>query len=189
MITPERMSASITQARRGDRAAQHLLYQAFAPMVFGVCLRYARDRSQADDFAQEAWVQAFTKLTQFAGDGEFGAWLRKLAVNTCLMELRRRRDSDWMEAEALFNGKQELPAKLQLEPTALTALSASELLAHIQGLPEGFRLVFNLVAIEGYSHAEAALALGIAESSSRSQLTRARTLLQRKLASIVSLCI
>ena len=181
------MSSLLRDCQRGERAAQHELYREFAPAVFGVCLRYARDAGEADDFAQEAWVQAFTKLGQYREDGPFGAWLRRLTVNVCLQELRRRRRHvDWADTEAAIAAGSGFG---QLSPTAIAQLTADELLAHIQTLPEAHRLVFNLVAVEGYSHAEAAAALGIAESSSRSNLTRARHALQRRLAHLIAVCL
>ena len=183
----DQLSFLIQGSRRGDRQAQHALYQAFAPAVFGVCLRYAQDAQEADDFAQETWIQALTHLNQYRADGEYGAWLRRVAVTCCLQQLRRRRKQiNWANAAT------ELAASHrhgQLDPTAIANLSAEELLGHIQQLPDGHRLVFNLVAVEGYSHAEAAAALGIAESSSRSHLTRARQSLQQRLAHLLTLCL
>ena len=181
----------IAAARRGERRAQHRLYAALAPRVFGVCLRYARDRPEADDMAQEAWVRAFTRLDGYRDDGSFEGWLRRVTVNTCISYLRKRRRLavDDLAAERLAEGDAPLPSALHVAPAALAELSAQELAAHVAALPEGFRLVFNLVALEGYSHAEAAEALGITESTSRSQLTRGRAWLQRRLAKFAPVCL
>ena len=184
-LTRDEVHELTAAARRGERHAQHRLYVAFAPLVFGVCVRYARTRSEADDWAQDAWVRAFTKLAQYDGSGELGAWLRRVAVTTCLQHLRRGTLAvDGAAAARLAEGEGALPADLHVAAVALDRMSADELVAHIEALPEGYRLVFNLVAVEGYSHAEAAEALGITVSTSRSQLTRARATLQRRLAGL-----
>jgi RNA polymerase sigma-70 factor (ECF subfamily) len=180
----------LSLAQRGERAAQHQLYQLFAPRVFGVCLRYASDEQQADDMAQDAWIRAFHKLDSFRGEGSFDGWLRRLTVHCCLQFLRKQKlPIDDGAAERLAHGDHPLPSALQVEATAVQQLTAEELLNYIQELPEGFRVVFNLVAIEGYSHAEAAKMLGISESTSRSQLTRARTKLQESLSKLFALCL
>ncbi len=178
-------------ARRGERPAQHALYEAFAAQVFGVCLRYASSRAEADDWAQDTWVAAFGKLDQYNGEGPFGAWLRRVAVTTCLMALRRQRRFviDAVAAEQLGRDESPLPAGLQVDPSVLASLNAEELIGYIQALPEGFRAVFNLVAIEGYSHAEAAELLGISAGTSRSQLTRARAALQARLHKMLTICL
>ena len=178
---------TLRAARRGERAAQHELYVAFAPRVFGVCLRYASTREEADDWAQDTWVAAFAKLGQYRSEGDFGAWLRRVCVNTCLQHLRRGHLLvDAAAAERLAEGTGPIPEALHVAPDALARLSAAELVAHVNALPAGYRLVFNLVAVEGYSHAEAAEALGITVSTSRSQLVRARTALQRRLAGLLT---
>ena len=166
----------LTAAVRGERAAQRELYDAFAPLVFGICLRYGRSRAEAQDFSQETWLMIFRKLDRYAGAGSFEGWLRRVTANCCLSGLRAT-GLTFTELPPV------LPTGLHVDPTALSELGAAELAAHVASLPEGYRLVFNLVAVEGFSHAEAAEALGISESSSRSQLTRARAALQRCLTS------
>ncbi len=171
----------IAAARRGVATAQHQLYEAFAAQVFGVCLRYGRDRAEAEDMAQEAWLRAFSKLDRLSDPCAFGGWLRRLTVNECLQYLRRT----GLTLEEL---PPVLPKGHEVRPEAMSALSAQELIEHIQTLPAGYRTVFNLVAIEGFSHAEVAKRLGVTEATSRSQLTRARTLLQRRIAKLATLC-
>ena len=178
MITPHQLEA----ARRGQRQAQRLLYDAFAAQVFGVCRRYASDYAEAEDFAQDAWLHAFAKLGDCREAAGLGGWLRRVAVTTCLMALRRRRVAvDGAAAEALARGDTPLPEGLHVAPEVLSRMSAAEIVAYVAALPDGFRAVFNLVAVEGYSHAEAAEALGITPASSRSQLTRARASLRARL--------
>ena len=135
--------------------------------MYAVCLRYARSSSDASDMLQEGFVKVFTKLEQFHFQGSFEGWIRRIMINTALRTYQRQR----------FNqettGHENLP-DMPVEPYAISALSEAELLKLIAKLPDGYRMVFNMVAIEGFSHAEAADLLGIQESTSRSQLTKAR---------------
>jgi RNA polymerase sigma-70 factor (ECF subfamily) len=152
---------------RGSAQHQRHLYELFAGKMYAVCLRYARSTSDAADILQEGFVKVFTKLDQFQFQGSFEGWVRRIMINTALRAYQRQRFD--MES----NGYESLP-EAPVAPDALSTLSEAEILALISRLPEGYRMVFNLVAIEGYSHAEAADMLGIQESTSRSQLTKAR---------------
>ena len=165
-----------------ERPAQRALYERYADTVFAICRRYAPDADTARDFAQEAWLRAFAKLDTYQHDGSLEGWLRRLTARHCV-SLLRKRGAVTAELPAV------LPQGLHVEPDVVDALSAEELRRHIAALPEGYRLVFNLVAVEGFTHAEAAEALGITASSSRSQLTRARAALQRRLAQLLSVCL
>lgn len=187
---------TILAAQRGEVPAQQQLYRGFASYVLGVCLLYARDRAEAEDWAQDTWVRALTQLGSFRAEGPFQAWLRTLAVTTCLKKLRRKRPhvlslaaTDFASNSTSNPGELARQAYPHVDPSVISQLSAEELLTAIQALPEGFRLVFTLVAVEGYSHAETAELLGISESSSRSQLTRARRSLQQRLANLLAQCL
>jgi RNA polymerase sigma factor (sigma-70 family) len=135
--------------------------------MYAVCLRYARSRDDAADMLQEGFVKVFTKMEQFQFQGSFEGWVRRIMVNTALRTYQRQR------YESEFSGYEILP-DAPVEADAIANLSEAELLGIISKLPDGYRMVFNLVAIEGYSHAEAAEMLDIQESTSRSQLTKAR---------------
>lgn len=135
--------------------------------MYAVCLRYARSSADAADILQEGFVKVFTKMDQFNFQGSFEGWVRRIMVNTALRTYQRQR-FDFEQS-----GYERMP-DMPVEADALASLSEKELLALIAKLPDGYRVVFNLVAIEGYSHAEAADMLGIQESTSRSQLTKAR---------------
>ncbi len=172
----------IEDATDGRRVAQRALYERYAGVVYAICERYAGDAHAARDFAQEAWLTAFAKLGSYRHEGSFEGWLRKLTARQCITLLRKR----GLRLEELPT---VLPQGAHLAPEAIEQLAVGEILAQIAALPEGYRLVFNLVAVEGLSHAECAEALGIAESASRSQLTRARQALQRRLAQISTLCL
>lgn len=152
---------------RGNVQCQRALYEQFAGKMYGVCLRYARNTSDAADILQEGFVKVYTKLGQFGHQGSFEGWIRRIMVNTALRAYQKQR----FEQESF--GYERLPES-PVDPDAISALSEAELLSLIRELPDGYRAVFNLVAIEGFSHAEAADMLGIQESTSRSQLTKAR---------------
>lgn len=159
----------------GDRKAQKRLYEQLAPKMFALCIRYAGDRDTASDMLQDGFVTLFSKMDSFQNKGSFEGWARKLFVNTCLMHLRKNdvlKDSDDL-AEV-----RHLPAG---ESGQIEQIGYKELMELVMQLPPGFRTVFNMFAIEGYSHKEIAEELGITESTSRTQLNRARTWLQKRI--------
>ena len=160
---------------QGDRKAQRKLYEQLAPKMFPVCLRYMNNREMAEDVMQDGFVTLFSKLDSYSGTGSFEGWARKIFVNTALMQLRRNdvlRESDNLD-DAWDIGSPD--------PSPIQEIGYKELLELIEELPPGFRTVFNMYVIEGYSHKEIADELGISENTSRSQLQRARVILQRKI--------
>ena len=172
----------VRRALTHERVAQRALYDRYADLVYGVCRRYAPDADVAYDFAQEAWLRAFAKLDTYRHGGSLEGWLRRLTARRCVSLLRGR-------GVATTQLPAVLPEGYHVEPAVIDALSAEELRAHVTALPEGYRLVFNLVAVEGLSHAEAAETLGISAATSRSQLTRARAALQRRLVQLLTVCL
>lgn len=156
---------------RHERVAQEALYRHFAPRLMGICLRYARSRSQAEDLMQDAFIRVFQRLEQFRGEGPLDAWVRRIAVSTCLdhyrAEARRWREVDLDAAAELTSDDSD----------ALSRLSQQDLVGLINRLPDGYRVVLNLYCLEGYSHKEIAAQLGIEEKTSSSQLFKARRLL------------
>ena len=168
----------IESCRNGDRSAQKVIYDRLAPRMFPLCIRYVGDRELAEDVLQDGFVTLFTHLADYKGDGSFEGWARKIFVNTALMELRRKdalKMSD--DLEVLRGMKTETTSQLQ-------NIGYKDLMRVITQLPPGFRTVFNMYAIEGYSHKEIGEILGISETTSRTQLSRARTWLQNKLKEI-----
>jgi RNA polymerase sigma-70 factor (ECF subfamily) len=153
------------------------LYERFAGKMYAVCLRYARTREDAADILQEGFVKVFTKLDQFQFQGSFEGWIRRVMVNTALRAYQKQR-YDYEQT-----GYERMP-DMPVDPDAVSLLSEAELMGLVRRLPDGYRSVFNLVAIEGYSHAEAADMLGIQESTSRSQLTKARRYLEEEVSKI-----
>jgi RNA polymerase sigma-70 factor (ECF subfamily) len=132
-------------------------------------------REEAEDVLQEGFVTLFSKLDSYSGAGSFEGWARKIFVNTALMQLRR---NDVLKESEDLEGAWDISSQ---DPTVIQNIGYQELLEIIEGLPPGFRTVFNMYVIEGYSHKEIGEALGISENTSRSQLQRARMILQRKI--------
>lgn len=141
----------------------------------GVCLRYVNDRETARDLLQDGFVKIFTSIDSYSGNGSFEGWMRKIFVNCALEYLRK---SDVLREAADLDHSAEL---ITPESSVVSEMSAAELMKLVQELPAGFRAVFNLFAIEGYSHKEISDMLDITESTSRSQFTRAKQLLQRRI--------
>ena len=163
---------------KGDRAAQKVLYDRLAPRMFPVCIRYVGDRELAEDILQEGFITLFTRLDTYKGDGSFEGWARKIFVTTALMELRKKdalKMSD--DLETARGMKAETVTQLQ-------SIGYKDLMKLITQLPPGFRTVFNMYAIEGYSHKEIGEILGISETTSRTQLSRARLWLQNRIKEI-----
>ena len=165
----------IEGAKRGERRSQKAIYDLLSAKMFAVCLRYMGDRDAAEDILQDGFVTLFSKLDSYSGEGSFEGWARKIFVNTALMSLRKK--------DALKNSE-DVDAAWNItsdDPSAIQKIGYNDLLKMIAALPPGFRTVFNMYVVEGYSHKEIAEALGISETTSRSQLQRARVLLQSKI--------
>lgn len=161
--------------KRGDRTAQKKLYDSLAAKMFAICLRYMGQRDAAEDVLQEGFVTLFSRLDSYSGEGSFEGWARKIFVNTALMELRKKDALKMSEdLETAWNVSSDGVSQVQ-------SVGYHELLKLIANLPPGYRTVFNLSVIEGYSHKEIAQTLGITEATSRSQLQRARVMLQEKI--------
>lgn len=151
------------------------MYKWYAPKMFGICLRYAKSQMEAEDVLQEGFIKVFRYLKNYRSDGPLEGWIRRTMVNTAInfykKKLRYQKDISLEQTEP-FNTDEE---------SALDKLSAKELLEFVQELPDGYRMVFNLNIIEGYTHKEIGEMLNISENTSKSQLSRARGVLQTKL--------
>ncbi len=160
--------------RKGDRKAQHDLYEKYASLMYAVCRRYISDSAEAEDVLVCGFTKVFTKINQFKGDGSFEGWIRRIVVNEALSYIRKNK-SMYLEVEI---------EKADREPdygTLHDQLEVEDLQKLIDRLPTGYKTVFNLYAIEGFSHREIAEQLGISENTSKSQLSRARNHLQKML--------
>jgi RNA polymerase sigma factor (sigma-70 family) len=153
-------------------SSQEALYNRFSPRMLGVCYRFARNREDAEDMMQEGFIKVFTQIHQFRGQGALEGWIRRIVVHTCINVLKKNKkftDSvDLFHAGSMYLNENNIPSILQ----------AKQVVECIRLLPVGYKTVLNLYAIEGYSHKEIAAILDIEESTSRSQYTRAKSMLE-----------
>jgi len=147
--------------------------------MLGVCHRYARNSEDAEDILQESFIKIFNKMSQFKSEGSFEGWIRRIVVNTALKKYTISRYSKELSVPELKESNAVLS-----EPPAYSHLTEKDLLALINNLPDGYRVIFNLYVIEGYQHDEIAELLGIQPGTSRSQLVKARMLLQKQLSEL-----
>lgn len=165
----------ISGCRQGDRIAQKRLYETYSAKMFAVCNRYVRNETEAEDILIGAFTKVFEKITQFREEGSFEGWIRRIVINESLTFLRKKQamyiETDLDQADRQINYE-------HLE----NHLEAEDLMNMISELPDGYRVVFNMYAIDGYNHKEIAAHLGISENTSKSQLSRARVYLQKMLA-------
>lgn len=160
---------------RKDAKAQRYLFDTYSRRLMGVCVRYCDSREEAEDILQEGLIKIFERIGSFRGNGSLEGWMRRIMVNTALDHFRKQKvfrnsfDITEMEHEAGTTDH------------VLETMDARDLMKTIKSLPKGFRTVFNLYAIEGYQHREIAEMLGITESTSKSQYSRARSHLMKVL--------
>lgn len=165
---------------KGNPKSQRSLYTIYAPKMLGVCYRYVNNREIAQDILQEGFIKVFSKINSYSGQGVFAGWLRKIFVTSALEYLRK---NDLMRFSVSIEEYENITD--EVNTSALSQLSAEELMTCVTKLPPGYRTVFNLYAIEGYSHSEIANILNIKENTSQSQLLRARKLLQKNVHAIM----
>lgn len=157
----------------GDRAYQTKLYDLYSPKMLGVCLRYSKNREEAEEILHEGFLRVFNYISKFKESGSFEGWIRKIMVNCALSRYRNKSHLQPVTRLDIF-GFEAIS-----ETDIASNLDAKELLAIIQSLPPGYRLVFNLYVFEGYKHREIAEALGISVGTSKSNLSDARTYLKK----------
>ena len=164
----------IQNALKGKQEAFSQLYDLYKNSLFMVCLRYGKDRSIAQDYLQDAFIKIFKNLKQFDTEkGAFGAWAKRITVNACLADIRKN-----TLYSVNINGAEQVESE---DVCALSQLSLQEMLELIQQLPYGYRTVFNMYVIDGFSHKEIAAELNVSISTSKSQLMKARNMLQKKI--------
>ena len=164
----------IEGCKRQDRQAQKRLYDQYASKFYVLCCRYIKNKMEAEDVLIAAFTKILNRIDQYTGEGNFEGWMRKVVVNDALSYLRKNKN---MYLETDIAAADYEPDYEKLEDQ----LEAEDLLKMIDSLPSGYRIVFNLYAIEGYSHKEIGEQLGISENTSKSQLSRARAVLQKSL--------
>ncbi|HMK25675.1 MAG TPA: RNA polymerase sigma factor [Chitinophagaceae bacterium] len=175
-MTPERNhtiseSDLLAGCLEGNRRMQEELYRRFSPKMYAVCLRYAGNAEEAEDILQEGFIKVFKKLNSFRSEGSFEGWVRRIFVNTAIEHFRRKRYLMPVteKEENTIEGKYL---------SVLDDLAARDIMMLVQDLSPGYRTVFNLYVVEGYTHKEIADMMGISEGTSKSQLSRAKVILQ-----------
>jgi RNA polymerase sigma factor (sigma-70 family) len=165
----------IKRCKAGERKSQELLYKQFASKMLGVCMRYATDRMEAEDMLQNGFIKVFQKMNDYRGDGSFEGWVRRIMVHSSIEYYRKHHKMlQLVDIESASN-------EPSVNAIAAANLDAKDLMILIQQLSPGYRMVFNLYAIEGYSHKEIGEIMGISEGASKSQLSRARTILKEQI--------
>ncbi|NPA34661.1 MAG: RNA polymerase sigma factor [Chlorobi bacterium] len=170
----------------GNREAQEELYNKYASKMYALCLRYAREHAEAEDFLHEGFIKVLSTIHQWRGTGSLESWMRRVFINVILEKLRSNKHRVYSfsslhpedeDGEQNWNSSElNVPAP---DPDIISQLSEKEIISLIQRLPEGYRTVFNLYVIEGFSHKEIAQMLGISEGTAKSQLSRAKNLLRK----------
>ncbi len=159
----------------GKRSAQHMLYKKYAVVMLGVCLRYSKNKSEAEDVLQDGFIKVFSNIKKFRSEGSFEGWIKRIMINTALINARNNLKhyyhSDITEFEQQISAEDKGHIK--------EAISSKDLMKLIQALPDGYRIVFNLYVFEKFNHKEISELLKISESTSKSQLSRARSLLRK----------
>ncbi len=161
----------ILKCKRRDIRAQSEIYHLFAGKMFALCLKYSKNKQEAEDNLQDAFIVVFDKISQYKFRGSFEGWVKRIVINTALQTYRQKNVLSLIE--------DNLPDEVDLEVNE-EDISLDFLLKIIQELPERYRMVFNLYVLDGYSHKEISHLLGIAEGTSKSNLSRARLILKEK---------
>ena len=173
MLTEEQI---IFKCKQNDRKAQKMLYDKYASVMLGICMRYVKERAEAEDVMQDGFLKIFLKINQYSGKGSFEGWMKRVMVNTALSNYRKNlKHYNHLDVDEVND--------LNLQDGTYTdaEYTKEELFNIIKELPDGYRVVFNLFAIEGYKHKEIGEMLKIDVATSKSQFSRARKLIQKKL--------
>ena len=169
--------ALIKGLKKNKRKYQEMVYQKYASTMYAICLTYADSREEAKDILQEGFLKVFTKINTFQNTGSFGGWIRKIITNTALDAYRKnaRKRKDLVLNDEIYSDDERVDNHI------LEEINSKSLIQKISSLPQGARVVFNLYAVEGYSHKEIAEKLDISVGTSKSQFNRARSLLKQKI--------
>lgn len=167
--------ALVSECAKGSPKAQRALFDKFAPKMLSVCRRYLQNLEEAEDVLQDGFVKIFQKIGEFKMEGSLEGWIRRIMVNTALDALRKKKK---LLADQNVD---DVSYKLPFEDHGFDDMDVRFLLQLIDRLPDGYRVVFNMFAIEGYSHKEIADTLGVTENTSKSQYSRARAYLRAQM--------
>lgn len=168
----------IKKAKKQSREAQHVLYEQYAPKMLSVCRYYIKDLQHAEDVMLNGFFKAFTNINQFQDKGSFEGWLRKIMVRESISFLRQKKGFEFSIEESNY--------EVEYQNDIYDKINVAEIQELIDSLPEGYKVVFIMYAIEGYKHHEIAKLLDISEGTSKSQLSKARKLLQKKIKELNS---
>ncbi len=184
MAVPEKI---ISRCKQYNKKAQAYIFKKYAGTLLGICLRYIKDRAKAEDVMQDAFVTIFSKINQYKGTGSFEGWMKRITLNTALIQLRKDKKEiisdnfDYFETDDKPEQKKDLNPKDMQSVIEHAKFERHEIIETMNEMPVGFRTVFNLYVVEGMMHKEIAEELGISEGTSKSQLLRARTKLKELL--------
>jgi RNA polymerase sigma factor (sigma-70 family) len=174
----------ITGCIKENAFCQREVFNRYASRLLGVCHRYARNAADAEDILQDAFIKIFNKMDQFRFQGSFEGWMRRIVVNTALKKYSVSRYTKEVQGHEI-NERDEVI----YEPSAYGHITEKELLELVHNLPEGYKVIFNLYVVEGYQHDEIAEMLGIQAGTSRSQLVKARNMLQKQLLQLQKIAV
>lgn len=176
-MTDKKLEIIIERCKKKDRVAQHDLYNIYSGLLYTICLRYSKN--DADDLLQMSFVKIFKSIIKYEGIGSFEGWVKRITVNTAITHYHKR--NILKNSEDITDYNDEMSGD---NVSGLSNMSKNELIEVINSLPDIYRVTFNLYAIEGYKHTEIASMLNISEGTSKSQLSRARKMIQQKLKTI-----
>lgn len=165
----------VTECSKGSLKAQRALFDKFAPKMLAICNRYVKNNDEAEDVLQDGFVKVFQKIPEFKMEGSLEGWVKRIMINTALDAIRKNK-------KRLFDmSVDDVQHKVSFTDNQFDNMQVEQLMKLVQAMPDGYRFVFNMFAIEGYSHKEIAETLGITENTSKSQYLRARTYLRTQL--------
>ena len=162
----------IHNCKKGERQAQAELYRRYSGILFGMCLKYSKNKTEAEDNLHDSFMTIFEKIDQFGFQGSFEGWMKRITVNTVLQKYRKEQHLNVIS--------ENIEDDVEVD-TEQTDISLSTLLGHIQDLPHKYRLTFSLYVLDGYSHKEISEMLGTSTGTSKSNLARAKTILREKI--------
>ena len=173
------LSKILERCKKFERKAQKELYDVYSPVLLGICIRYAKTKDEAEDILQEGFIKILTKIKDFKGDGSFEGWMRRIIVNTAISQYHKnKKHNDIYDIDEI--NETDIKGNTFEE----TEFTSEELYSVINSLPEGYKVVFNLYAIEGYKHKEIAKILNINQNTSKSQYSRAKERIRQQLEMI-----
>ncbi len=167
----------IRACKKNDKKAQKMLYNRFAPIMLGICMRYALSRPEAEDIMQEGFLKIFLKIKQYQGTGSFEGWMRKIIINTAISNYRKN-------LKHYYQDDLDNVSDINSYTVSYGEFTKDELLKVIRELSSGYRIIFNMFAIEGYKHKEIAKMLNIDVATSKSQYSRAKKIIRKNLINL-----